>query len=784
MSNSGAIKAGRAYVEVYADTDEEKKKLDEAEKDFNAFGAAVEATTAGASYASQAGWLAIALAAKKSAKDQSNSYGIVGQAAAAVGSKVAVAFDTVTSAVVHPIQAASSTLTAWGDAISSFGSKVFAAGAGAKAFFAGALATFTEYGSQIAQMSIRTKVGAEALTTLGYAARLSGSSSESLQSGFANLAETLAGASASALEGQRALGLLGLSIDELKQLSPDAQIRLIADRLSRVSDPAQRAAGALMIFGSAAQGLMPLLEQGGERIRGLEEQARSLGLEMGSDDANAALTLKQSLTTLWDSVKMLTFSIGQPLAEAMTNLVQMASKVVGRITQWIKQHKDLIISANTVASVITGAGTAITVFGGILSGAGAVLGYVAATIGVLLSPIAVVTAAIGGLGYYLATTTAQGKAAVSTLMGVFGEMKSSAMNTFGAIAAALKAGDIFLAIEIATSELKLRWAQATQYISEKWEATKDVVVPILMVLQAEATAAWAEISAKAVEAWDTISAKAVAFAESVKQTWAEVKDIWREAMLNLEQYWDRIKPIVNAAATASKTVAQILFPAATSTVTAGKGIATSGGHLAGVALGAAGDKISDTAGGLWSDFKAGVKSLIPKNVSVPGDGLLDMLGGAASAAYKNFQDKIEAARQAREAGKQAPGEDPYGVEAARKAAEEAIARAKALRENELPGKKPGGDGVNFGAGEGGIDFTAAGKAAGEAKRRETPGIGYADARSAEGFKLIAAAVRQGRNDPQVAAAQSLKAIAADTAKNQRWLKQIRDDIHSQQGFNI
>jgi hypothetical protein len=749
MPSSGGIKAGQAYVEAYVKDDEFKKELDDDAEAVDGFSKAVSSSVAASSYASQAGWAALALAGRRNAEESKQSFGIVGQAAATVQNKVAGAFAVVTGSIVGPLQATSSTLQSWGAAIAGWGQKITAAGAGAKAFFAGALGTFTEMGSTVATLSQRTKVGAEALTTLGFAARVSGGNAAALESGFGKLSDTLAGASPAALEGQRALGLVGLSVKELLKLSPDAQFRAIADRLSRISDPAQRAAGAMMIFGHASESLLPLIEQGAAGIESLEDKARSLGLEMRGEDAASALSLKQALTTLWDTVKMATFAIGQPLAEAMQKMVEMATKVVGRVSQWIKQNKDLIVSANSIASIVTGAGTAITVFGGIVSGAGIVLGEIAAVAGALLSPIALATAAVAGLGYYLATNTETGKTAVDALSQTFSDMKSSAMETFGAISAALAAGDINLAIEILTTTLKAKWAEATAYLMEKWEQVKSVAVPILTVIGAEAAAAWEEIRTRGIEAWDTIQARAVAFAESVQGLWKGIKETWAEAMLNLTQYWDRVKPIADMAASAA-------------------------GHLLGGTATAASLAVFGGAGipGLGGGKGPGAGAGPPAEAADGGPSTLDKIIEGAKDGWQALKDKIAAAGS----GSSSDTEDKYGVAAARQAAADALARARELKDNASAGG-PAGGGLS-------VDFSAAAKAAAESKTRATPGLGYADARSTEGFKAIAVALRQGRDDPQRAAATSLRSIADDTAKNQRWLKQIRDDIHSQQGFGF
>ena len=53
---------------------------------------------------------------------------------------------------------------------------------------------------------------------------------------------------------------LGLSMADLRKLSPEDQFTLIADRLSKVENTTRRAALAMEIFGRGGTELLPMLE--------------------------------------------------------------------------------------------------------------------------------------------------------------------------------------------------------------------------------------------------------------------------------------------------------------------------------------------------------------------------------------------------------------------------------------------------------------------------------------------------------------------------------------------
>jgi len=56
------------------------------------------------------------------------------------------------------------------------------------------------------------------------------------------------------------------------------------------------------------------------------------------------------------------------------------------------------------------------------------------------------------------------------------------------------------------------------------------------------------------------------------------------------------------------------------------------------------------------------------------------------------------------------------------------------------------------------------------------GIGAVDARTNEGFKIIAEAMRKGNDDPQKQAAKTLAQIAKNQTQRDNWMQQTRDAV--------
>ena len=99
-------------------------------------------------------------------------------------------------------------------------SKLIAGGLAASGIAAiAATKSFANYADAIAKTSQRTGLSTEAISELGYAAKLSGSGIEDLERGFRTFQKGLATGSAT-----KALTQLGLSANRLMALSPDEQL--------------------------------------------------------------------------------------------------------------------------------------------------------------------------------------------------------------------------------------------------------------------------------------------------------------------------------------------------------------------------------------------------------------------------------------------------------------------------------------------------------------------------------------------------------------------------------
>jgi len=266
--------------------------------------------------------------------------------------------------LVRGLRAAQRRLKAFGAGVQSFGRTLLAGGAAIAGPIIASVKQFISAGDQLDKMAKRTGVSVEALSELGFAAEQSGAGLEPLEKGVRTMQRTVNDAERGLSTAKDAFDDLGLSIEDLEGLSPEAQFKLIADRLSKIEDPTKRAALAMMIFGRAGTQLLPMLADGAAGIEALQQQARDLGLTISTEAAADAAKLGDTLNELWRIVKVGAFALGAQLAPMLIEAAKGAQQAATRGVEWIKQNRQAIVTVTKLAVKVVAAGAALVLIGG------------------------------------------------------------------------------------------------------------------------------------------------------------------------------------------------------------------------------------------------------------------------------------------------------------------------------------------------------------------------------------------------------------------------------------
>ncbi len=396
------------------------------------------------------------------------------------------------SKLVRGLKRASAKLKAFGESVRNMGLKLAGLGAAIATPLLASTKVFAKMGDDLAKMSARTGFTVETLSELGFAADLSGASMEVLENGIRKMQRTLVDAATGMASAQDALAMLGLTVADLDQLSPEQQFKLIADRLARIEDPTIKAAAAMELFGRSGTQLLRMLAGGAAGIEQLQEQARKLGLTISTEDAKAAERFSDTLSILWKVLKQGVFTVGSALVPVLSQLVQWVTKVAVSAGEWIKRNKELVVTVLQVAVGIVAAGLALVTLGhaivglskvlailaAVVTGVGVALKLLGAVLAFLVRPIGLVITAVVALGAYILYATGAGAKALGWLGERFESLRDEAVASYQGIADALAAGDIALAAKILWLMLKMEWTRGINFLEKAWLNFRNFFIKI------------------------------------------------------------------------------------------------------------------------------------------------------------------------------------------------------------------------------------------------------------------------------------------------------------------
>lgn len=441
------------------------------------------------------------------------------------------------SKLVRGLRAAEKHVKDFGGKVSKIGKETFSTGAAAASALAGTGKIFASIGDDVAHAAKRTGMSAEAFSGLAYAAKMSDISAEDFEGGLRKMQKTLSAAAGGSKSAQEKLSDLGLSVEDLLKLSPDQQFSLIADRLTRIKNPAMQAGAAMGIFGRGGASLLPLLQEGSAGIARFVAEAKRLGLIVSTSDAKAAEEFDEALKRMWMTIKMVAFNIGSALAPTLKDAARWLTDVAVNTSRWVKENRGLAVMAlqasvalaavgasifvvGKAISAVSGAFTALRVIVGAFQAIASVISLVASPIGMIAIGILVVTTALLQL-------TGNFDSAIAAMKDGFAAIKADALATFGGMADALAAGDLALAVKILWLGLRTEWQRGVNFLLNMWDSFCAALAKVV-------NTAWTGIIAYfhiAVSVWQTLWDRSIFF----------MAGAWDGFVLTITQGWETVK---------------------------------------------------------------------------------------------------------------------------------------------------------------------------------------------------------------------------------------------------
>jgi TP901 family phage tail tape measure protein len=187
----------------------------------------------------------------------------------------------------------------------------------------------THLADELGELGEAFGVGVEELQKLGFAAQMSGASAEALRGALSRLTRAASDAAQGNKEAQKTFSRLGISVtDSNGQLKgSDTLFREVADSVSRIDNPAKRAAIAIEIFGRDGARLGPLLAKGSAGIDKLGEELERLGGVMDEGFVKDSAEFRDNVDRFNASLLGLKTTIVKGLLPAADWLVRKGTEV-------------------------------------------------------------------------------------------------------------------------------------------------------------------------------------------------------------------------------------------------------------------------------------------------------------------------------------------------------------------------------------------------------------------------------------------------------------------------
>lgn len=190
-----------------------------------------------------------------------------------------------------------------------------------------------EYAVQLGETAKQVGLTTKTLQELHYAGTQMGVSTENMDQGFRKFTLSIGRAADGSAKLQEGFKKLGVSLSDLRTLSPDQILQKTIDGFAKIKDPAERARLEVEKFGKAGQLLDPMLRGGTESVEELRKAAEKLGIVLSDEEIQRAEETSHKLHALnmelrANVAKAVTDNAGaiESLATSLTNMATGLAK--------------------------------------------------------------------------------------------------------------------------------------------------------------------------------------------------------------------------------------------------------------------------------------------------------------------------------------------------------------------------------------------------------------------------------------------------------------------------
>ena len=313
--------------------------------------------------------------------------------------------------------------------VGRFGRRAALLGGGAAAGIFGVANSTASLGDEVAKTGDKIGIALGPFQELRYAAERSGVSTQKFDSSLERFVKRMGEATQGTGAARKAYDELGLSAENLSQMTPEDSLGVVADRLSSVENQSQRVALAAQLFGREGVAMVNMMKDGSAGMEQLRKDARATGYAMTDDAARGSEKFKDALLDVQLGMKGMKNVIGAELQPAITSLMK-------DLFGWMKENKGQV--QEFAKQFGTKLKNAVPILKDIAKGAAST----AKTLGLITSNLASMVGGFDNLGMILAVILAMkpimailafGKSIVMAGTALYGLVTS-----LGAVGAAIK----------------------------------------------------------------------------------------------------------------------------------------------------------------------------------------------------------------------------------------------------------------------------------------------------------------------------------------------------------
>lgn len=209
------------------------------------------------------------------------------------------------------------------------------------------------------------------------------------------------------------------------------------EALSKVENETERDQIAMQLFGKSAMDLSGIVDDGGEALKNLGQEAEDMGLILSEDAVGAAGEFNDAIDKLKAQTSQAFFEAGAALAESLIPMLQELAETVTGVIQWFSD-----LDGNTQMLIITilGLVAAISPIAGLISGIctiGGVLAGITAPMAVTFMGIAAAVGVVIAIGTVLVQNWDNIINAGKNLFSTVSNVWNSILNTISSVVSSI-----------------------------------------------------------------------------------------------------------------------------------------------------------------------------------------------------------------------------------------------------------------------------------------------------------------------------------------------------------